>query len=204
MFVLFCHFEKGLTERPSIRCLLLSRQLLSGNWSHRHGVLRARAYGASWTDSGKALLCLGTAQFLEILISASDMNYLALNFNFPSWTQYWYGDMILPCLLRFERSTWRLWLLSFSACHCQGPRANPVQWPRRSASGQPSLPGSCMHRPSGRLLRLSARVTDAGLDLSKPTLIRILKCLILPSSPPTHQREWKRKVIGRRGKGTCI
>jgi hypothetical protein len=61
-----------------------------------------------------------------------------------------------------------------------------------------------MHRPSGRLLRLSARVTDAGLDLSKPTLIRILKCLILPSSPPTHQREWKRKVNGRRGLWTCL
>jgi hypothetical protein len=43
-----------------------------------------------------------------------------------------------------------------------------------------------------------------GLGFSEPTLIRVLKCFNLPSSPPPTSGSGKKKVTGIQGNWTCL
>jgi hypothetical protein len=45
---------------------------------------------------------------------------------------------------------------------------------------------------------------SAGLDFSKPTLIRVLKCFNLPSSPPPIRGSGKERLIGQRRMWSCL
>jgi hypothetical protein len=42
---------------------------------------------------------------------------------------------------------------------------------------------------------------NVGLDFSRPTLIRVLKCFNIPSSPPPSRGSGKERLTGQRGCG---
>lgn len=108
-----------------------------------------------------ALLFIGSAQFLEILIFALDVRHLALNFNIPSQPQGLHGEMMFPYLLSLKRSIQRLWLRPFCIHHCQGPGMEAMLWPWGCQFlDNPLFSGSWVRCASDRLLRLSAKVTE--------------------------------------------
>jgi hypothetical protein len=47
-------------------------------------------------------------------------------------------------------------------------------------------------------------LSDVGLCFSKPTLIRVLKCFNLPSSPPPTRGSGKERLIRQRKMWTCL